>query len=149
MARRWLASRSSVRVTIVTPSVRPVSRIVSSISEITRNGARSDGLTTRPDPDADSPPSIGVVCAWASCQPTFRPGTGSAKFAKPWSSVTSVAVCLPIRSSTSTPTIDSAECRRRLDWATSQYGMRLSPGSSGVSITRTRTFAMSSATNPR
>ena len=92
MAARSLASRSTVRATIAAPSVSPVSRIVSSISEITRNGAFSAGLTTRPVPDADSPSSMGVVTAWASCQPARRFGTGSEKFANPWLSVTSVAL---------------------------------------------------------
>ena len=146
---RWSASRSSVRATIVTPSVSPVSRMVSSMSEITRNGAFSDGLTTRPVPEADSPSPMGAVTAWASCHPTRRLGTGSEKFAKPWSSVTSVTLCFPMRNSTSAPTMSRAACRRRLAWATSQYGMRLSPGSSGVSVTRTRTFATPSATKPR
>ena len=63
MALRWLASRSSVRATMVTPSVRPVSRIVSSMSEIARKGALRDGLMTRPVPEADSPSPMGVVSA--------------------------------------------------------------------------------------
>ncbi len=46
MAVRCSTCRSSVLATIATPSVRPVSRIVSSISEITRNGAAKDGLST-------------------------------------------------------------------------------------------------------
>ena len=46
MDLRSSAARSTVRATEAIPSVRPVSRMVSSISEITRNGALSDGLTT-------------------------------------------------------------------------------------------------------
>ena len=83
IARRLSASRSTVRVTMVTPSVSPVMRMVSSMSEITRNGAFNDGLTTRPVPEADSPLSMGMVVAQASCQPTRRFGTGRAKFANP------------------------------------------------------------------
>ena len=116
------------------------------MSEMTANGAFAAGLMTRPVPEADSPSSMGVVTAYASCQPARNRGTGSEKFAKPRASVTSLALYLPIRSSTSTPTIASAAWRRRFDCIVSQYGMRLSPGSSGASITRTRTLATPSAT---
>ena len=83
MARRLSASRSTVRVTMATPSVRPVTRMVSSISEITRKGACRDGLITRPVPVATSPSSMGVVIACASCHPTRNLGTGREKFANP------------------------------------------------------------------
>ena len=72
------------------------------------NGALRDGLTTLPIPLADSPCSIGVVTARASCQPTVRLGTGTAKLAKPCASVVSDAVCPAIVSWTSTPTRRSA-----------------------------------------
>ena len=90
------------------------------MSEITRYGALRAGLTTSPVPSADSPPSMGVVTACARCRPARRFGTGTEKLANPWSSVTSVALCFPIRNSTPAPTMSSAACLRRLASAASQ-----------------------------